>query len=112
MTAGQRRDPITIQKLKTEQNQLGEMEVEDEAKWIDYFPCFAEVLVKGQREFVRAGIIDADVSHLVRVPYSSETIAVTSKMRIVLHVTGEKLHVMDAYRRNATNREVEILCRS
>ena len=110
--AAQRRDPITVQRLIVDVNRLGEMDVEDESNWETYFPCFAEVLVKGQREFTKAGIVDADVSHLVRVPLSRETLAINSKMRIQLHATGETIHVEDAYRRDATNREIEILCRS
>ena len=115
MPAARRRDPITIQRLKSSASidpATGEMAVESESNWEDYLPCFGEVLVKGQREFTRAGIVDADVSHLVRIPLSIETAAITSQMRIFLCVTGEYLHIMDAYRRDASNRETEVLCRS
>lgn len=108
------RDPITIQRLKPSEtpNDLGEPAVEDEANWEDVFPCFAEVITKGQREFIKAGIMDADVSHLVRVPRSNETTSLDSNMRILLLATGEKLHIESSYRRDATNREIEILCRN
>ena len=82
MPAARRRDPITIQRLKSSASiepATGEMAVESESKWEDYLPCFGEVLVKGQREFTRAGIVDADVSHLVRIPLSVETAAITSQ---------------------------------
>ena len=113
MPAGKRRDPITVQQLAVAAtpNVLGEMAVESEANWEDYLTGFAEVIFKGQREFARAGIVDADVSHLVRLPFSTEALAINSNMRILLEVTGEYLHIEAAYRRDASNREVEILCR-
>lgn len=112
--ASQYRDPITIQNLKTSAspNQLGEPAVDQDANYETYFECFGEVIVKGSREFTKAGIVNADVSHLIRVPFSTETLAVTHEHRIVLEATAEKLHVEDAYRRDSGNREVEILCRS
>ena len=67
--------------------------------------------MKGQREFTRAGIINADVSHLVRIPLCTEALAVDGNMRMVLQATGEILHIEEAYRRAAENREVEMLCR-
>jgi hypothetical protein len=113
MPASTRRDPITIQQLDPTKtpNALGEPDVVDDTHWINYFPCFAEVLVKGTRDFVRAGMAEADCSHIVRVPWSSETSVVTAtNFRIVLQVTGEKLHITDAYRKDQTTREMEILC--
>jgi head-tail adaptor len=115
MPAAKRRDPITVQRLKssaTNDPATGEMAVENESNWEDFLVTFGEVLVKGQREFTRAGIVDADVSHLVRIPLSTETAAITSQMRIFLHTTGEHLHVMEAYRRDTSNRETEVICRS
>lgn len=106
------RDPITIQRLKADStpNELGEPNTVDNANWEDFFVCFAEVLVKGSRDFVRAGMAEADITHIVRVPFSDETKVVTAtNYRIILQVTGEKLHLTDAYRRDATNYEMEIL---
>ncbi|MBS0205674.1 MAG: head-tail adaptor protein [Planctomycetes bacterium] len=110
--SAQYRDPITIQTLKdgVSPNEMGEAAVFDEANWQDYFPCFAEVIVKGTRDFVRAGMAEADITHIIRVPYSTETIAVKPlTYRVLLGVTGEKIHITEAYRRDASNREVEIL---
>ena len=115
MAAAARRDPITFQRLKSAASidpATGEMAVESESNWATCFVCFGDGLVKGQREFTRAGIVDADVSHLIRVPISAETAATTSQMRILLEATLEYLHVMEAYRRDSSNREMEILCRS
>ncbi|WP_010584445.1 head-tail adaptor protein [Schlesneria paludicola] len=113
MPASKRRDPIVVQRLKQDAtpNVLGEMAVESPDNWETYLVGFAEVIFKGQREFTRAGIVDADVSHLVRLPFSSEALAITSEMRLLLEVTGELLHIEAAYRRDASNREVEMLCR-
>ena len=109
---GRYRDPITVQKLKASvtPNELGELSNIQEDDWDDYFPCFAEVILKGTRDFVRAGMAEADVTHIIRVPFSDETKVVTANYyRIVLQVTGEKLHITDAYRKDMSNREVEIL---
>lgn len=109
---GRYRDPITIQKLKAgvSPNEMGELSNVLDSDWDDYFPCFAEVVVKGTRDFVRAGMAEADCSHIVRVPFSDETKVVrASYYRIVLQVTGEKLHITDAYRKDASNRDMEIL---
>lgn len=114
MPASQYRDPIVIQSLvpAANPNALGEKPVEDDDNWQTYFACFGEVVTKGTREFTRAGIVDADISHLIRVPWSKETLAVTSDMRIQLQATGEVLHVEDAYRRDPSNRQIEIMCRN
>jgi head-tail adaptor len=115
MPAANRRDALTVQRLKTAaaiDPATGEMAVESEDNWEDYFVCFGEVIVKGQREFTRAGIIDADVSHIIRVPRSRETDAINSQFRVVLEDTGNVLHIMDAYRRDASSRETEMICRS
>lgn len=106
------RDPITIQHLKAgiSPNEMGEANVVDDANWEDYFPCFGEVVVKGTRDFVRAGMAEADITHIVRVPYSTETMAVRpTTYRLILVSTGEVLHITESYRRDGTNREVEIL---
>ena len=113
MPASKRRDPIVVERLATcTDPATGELAVEQESNWQPYFPCFAEVITKGQREFAKAGVLNADVSHLVRVPWSTETLAITSEMRIILQATGETLKIEDAYRRDASNREIEILCRN
>lgn len=114
MPGAQYRDPITIIRLNPDNspNALGEPATDDATAWQTYFACFGEVIVKGQREFTRAGITDADVSHLIRVPLSKEMLAIDSNMRIILGATHETLHIEDAYRRDASNREVEILCRN
>lgn len=111
MPAAKRADPITVQKLSRTLNELtGELSVDT---WEDFFPCFAEVLVKGQREFTRAGIVNADVSHIVRVPRSDETDQIKqNEFRIILHDTAEILQIETAFRRDASGREIEMLCRS
>jgi head-tail adaptor len=109
---GRYRDPITIQRLKADvsPNEMGELSNIADSDWDDYFPCMAEVILKGSRDFVRAGMQEADITHIVRVPFSTETLAVTyNRYRILLQVTGETLHIKEAYRRDQTNREIEIL---
>lgn len=109
---GQYRDPITIQKLKDgiSPNEMGELNNVDDADWDDWFPCFAEVVVKGTRDFVRAGMAEADCTHLITVPFSDETKVVTANYyRVILDVTGEKIHITEAYRKDASNREMIIL---
>ena len=113
MPSAKYRDALTIQSLATPVDPAtGEQAVESESNWRDYFPCFGEVIVKGTREFTRSGIVDADVSHIIRVPRSNETDAVNSQMRIIILDTGEVLHVMDKYRRDQSSRQIEIICRS
>ena len=78
--AAKYRDALTIQSLVTPVDPAtGEQAVESESNWQDYFPCFGEVIVKGTREFIRAGIVDADVSHIIRVPGQPRRTASTAK---------------------------------
>ena len=114
MAAGKYRDLITVERITETNDPLtGERSVEDQDNWDVYLNCFAEVIVKGQKEFTRAGIPDADMSHIVRVPRSIETDLINSEQfRIILQDTGEVLKISDAYRANAASRQIEMLCRS
>ena len=108
------REPITIQRLKTSAtpNALGESNVVGDENWEEYFFCWGALSVKGTREFTRAGILNADVSHLIIVPRSEETAAVNSEMRLLMEETGEILAIEEVYRRDSTNHEMVFLCRS
>ena len=113
MPAGNRRDAFIFQTLITPTDPAtGELAVESEANWQDYFTCFGHIIVKGTRDFVRAGIADADVSHIIQVPRSTETDAIDSTFRVYFVDREKYLHVMDAYRKDQASREIEILCRS
>jgi head-tail adaptor len=113
MPSAKYRDALTIQKLATPVDPAtGEQAVESESNWLEYFTCFGEVIVKGTREFIRAGIVDADVSHIIRVPRSNETDGINANMRIILIDTEETLHIMDTYRKDSASRQIEMVCRS
>lgn len=108
MPASRYRERITIEKLISgaASNAHGEVDLEDDANWETHFACWARVHPKGHKEFTRAGILDADVAHQIKVPASTETEAITGEMRI--RWNGVKLGILAAFPSGEDRREIEM----
>jgi len=102
---------ITIQKIVASPtlNTLQEVDLEDDDNWETHFQCFARIIPRGTKEFTRAGVVDADVSHRIQVIRSSETEAITSEMRISWG--SLKLSILAAFPHEEDRREIEMLTR-
>lgn len=75
--------------------------------WIEHHRPYCSIAARGSREFERLGIVNGDVTHVLRCRQSSETLAITPQMRIVLP-SGDVLDITAAYRVNQANLEVQI----
>ena len=108
MPAAKYREPIVIENVKPSAllNAHGELDLEDDANWETYFSCFAIVHPKGAKEFIRAGILDADVAHQIKVPRGTDTEGITSEMRI--RWNGAKLGILAAFPSGETHRQIEM----
>lgn len=108
MPAAKYRESIVIEKVKVTalSNAHGELDLDDDDNWETHFACFASLNPKGTREFTRAGILDADVAHQIRVPRGTLTEAINGDMRI--RWNGAKLGILAAFPAGQDHREIEI----
>lgn len=112
MPASNFRERIDIQELAeaVRENELGEVDRALDENWETYFECWAEINPRGTKEFTRAGILDADVSHQLLVRRSSETEAITGEMRILW---GDAvLSIVAAFPHKTDRRKIEIHTRT
>jgi len=84
MTSGNFNRRVTIQKIKDNpiKDAHGEVDLTDDRNWETYAVRWAEIQTKGGREFWKVDKVEAEVSHLIRVPYDRLTVGITSQMRI------------------------------
>ena len=86
MSSGNFNRRVTIQKIKNNpiEDSHGEVDQTDELNWETHAARWAEIQTKGGREFWKVDKVEADVSHLIRIPYDRLTMNIDSQMRIRL----------------------------
>ena len=111
-TAGDYDKRISIEAPKTAadiENAYGEIDLGDDGSWRLVARCWAEVQSQGGREVERLKQNTADLTHLIRIRWSSATKDIDPSMRIVL---GErKLEIISAANVNEKNSVIEMMCR-
>ena len=108
MESGNFNRRVTIQKIKnnpiTDANE--EVDLTDDRNWETYAIRWAEVQTKGGREFWKVDKVDAEVSHLIRIPYDRLTLFIHPAMRIRL---GDRtINIVAAYDVDEMHEVVEI----
>lgn len=109
VTSGERQRRITIERLKTDatQDAAGEVNVTLDANWETYIEHrWARILPRTAREFWHIDQVDADVTHLLKVLWDSQTKTITSAMRAKLG--GRVFQFTSVFNAEEANREMWI----
>lgn len=91
------------------ENSAGELDLTEDTSWKLFHRCWAQVETQGGREVERLKQNTPDLSHIVRVRYSSKTKSLDPTMRLVLG--DRKLELISAYDKNEQHEVVEMMCR-
>lgn len=86
MNSGNFNRRVTVQQIESnpETDAHGEVDLTNEANWETYAVRWAEIQSEGGKEFWKVNKVNAEVSHLIRIPYDRLTLGIDSKMRIRL----------------------------
>ncbi len=77
---------VTIEQVVSnpETDVNGEVDLTDDGNWETYVKSWANIKTKGGREWWKSDKINAEVTHVIRVPYGRITQNIDSQMRIRL----------------------------
>ena len=106
MASGNFNRRITIEKIKDDH---GEVDLTVDGSWETHAVRWAEIQTKGGREFWRVDKIEAEVSHLIRVPYDRLTAAVTPEMRIKF--MSRTINIVSAINVDEMREKIEMQCK-
>ena len=111
MASGNFNRRITIQKIKDNpiEDSHGEVDQTDDRVWETYAVRWAEIQARGGREFWKVDRIDAELSHLIRVPYDRLTMGITSQMRI--KYMNRTINIEAAYDVDEMREIIEMRCK-
>lgn len=113
--SGGRRVRVTIK----QENELatlddgGDLDLTDEDNQEFYCRRWAKIAPRGGREFFRRDEIEARVTHLVYLPYDTDTVQITPEMWLELDGpagTTRRLNIIHAINVGEMNREIELQC--
>ncbi|NBW11015.1 MAG: head-tail adaptor protein [Caulobacteraceae bacterium] len=82
--AGELTRTVKLQKLSTTADSSGLADETAAGNWVTYALRSCSIATQGSREFLRAGQVAADVTHLVLMRYDSVTRALSPRHRLVL----------------------------
>lgn len=84
MPAGNYRELITIQKPVANPvlDDAGHWDPANADNWEDHGTAWADIQVRGSRDFYRAGIVDDEVDFLIKVRHSSSMATVLGSYRV------------------------------
>ena len=102
---------ITIEKVKDNplRDVSGEVDLTLDGSWETYAVRWSEIQTEGGREFWKVHKVEAEVSHLVRVPYDRVTIGINSRMRIRLE--GRTINIVSAIDVDEMREIIEMQCK-
>lgn len=102
---------VTIEKIKDNPivDAHGEVDLSESDSWEVYAVRWAEIQTKGGREFWKVDKVEAEVSHLIRVPYDRLTMGITPEMRIKF--MGRIINIVSAIDINEMHEIIEMQCR-
>lgn len=103
--------PLTVERVKAAatEDDFGQVDLTDAATWETYWTGFCRVLSRGSREYFRVARLDATVTHVLVVRWSTETAAIIPQtMRI--QFLGRTFHITSIENIDDQNREVQIGC--
>lgn len=102
---------ITIQKVKSNpiKDVNGEIDLADERNWETHASRWAEIQTKGGREFWKVDKVEAEVTHLIRIPYDNFTKSITSEMRIKFE--NRFINIAAAYDIDESHDVIEMQCK-
>ena len=111
MNSGNFNRRVTIQKIKDDPitDAHGEVDLTVDGSWETHVARWAEIQTKGGREFWKVDKIEAEVSHLIRVPYDRLTLGINSGMRIRL---GDRtINIVSAIDVDERHEVIEMQCK-
>lgn len=111
MESGNFNRRITIQKLKDNpvRDVNGEVDQTDAGSWETHAVRWAEMQTKGGREFWKVDKIEAEVTHLIRIPYDKFTLQITSEMRIIFET--RTINIVAVYDPDEMHEVIEMQCK-
>lgn len=75
---------ITVQCLKAAvPDASGHVVQSDPTNWITFYPCWANIVPAGSREFFRGQQVAADITHQVTIRFCQKAALVATDMRIL-----------------------------
>ena len=106
----QYRHKVTIQQINP--NATGDandvVDENDDDNWIRFIDRWASVFNKGGREVFRAQQVQANATHVVRMPFDSMIETTTTRMRI--KHGGKKLNIVSVSDVLGERHELEFIC--
>jgi len=77
--------PITVQNRvsSASADAHGHVDKTAAASWQTYLTARAEIMTRGGREYYRADILNAETTHVFRIPYSAAAAAILPDMRVI-----------------------------
>jgi SPP1 family predicted phage head-tail adaptor len=120
MTAGKKRDRITIQRLKTEAEGLavaasGKFDQTLDSNWTTYATRWAEIFEPSGREYQQEGQVKSETTHIVTIDFDSTTKAITTAMRVRWSDGGTirllQILAKPSRRPRAPRRKIEVECK-
>jgi len=111
MESGNFNRRITIQRieLNPETDDHGEVDLKDEGNWETHVVSWANIKTKGGREWWKSDKINAEVSHIIQVPYGRLTRKIDSEMRI--RVGDRTINIVAAYDIDEQRQVIEMQCK-
>ncbi len=111
MESGNFNRRVTIQRieLNPETDAHGEVDLTDEGNWETHAVRWANIKTKGGREWWKSDKINAEVTHVIQIPYDKLTQNIDSEMRIRL---GDRtINIVAAYDVDEMHEVIEMQCK-
>ncbi len=100
---------VTIQKPGTTgRDAAGHIDLSVAANWDDVTKAYCRVMPQNGREFYRAQQTEANITHLIEMPYSNKTAAIDPSYR--LKMSSRYLNVISAINVDEMNRVIRASC--
>lgn len=103
---GSRNRRIAIERPSTTPDAAGHVDLADDANWDEVGKCWSAMTTRGGREARVFDQVQADVSHIIEMPYNSLTKTIVPKWR--LKMGTRRFNITAAYDVDEQHRTIRI----
>lgn len=111
MSSGNFNRRVTVEKLKNNPitDEHGEVDQTNSDSWEIHATRWAEIQTKGGREFWKVDKVNAEVSHLIRVPFDRLTVRIDSQMR--MRIGNRTINIVSVVDVDERHEVIEMQCK-
>lgn len=103
---GSRQHRVTIERPKTTQDGAGHVDLTQDSNWLEAGKRWSSMATRGGRESRVFDQVQAEVSHIIEVPYDSLTKTIVPKWR--LKMGTRRLNITAAYDVDEQHRTIRV----